>query len=174
MSLRFLRWPACSRDELPRLLLSGVYARVLFCREDGPRGSEAVRVVPIRGFSVDDCSGGQGRRSRLAPARSRSRRGGRTFRRDDVRWWPDADPDPDAVLTDRSSGGGVGGNTLRFRGGSDCWRVRLLRFWRTRWDAAKETPSRPWRASLSTGIGFHWWSDDWLRSDAATNRALPR
>lgn len=118
MSLRFLRWPACSRVKLLRLL--SWYPRMLFCREDGPRGSEAVRVVPIRGFSVDVCSCGQGRRSRLAPVRSRSRRGGRTFRRDDVRWCPDADPDPEAVLTDRSSGGGVGGNTLRFRGGSDC------------------------------------------------------
>lgn len=51
VSLRFLRWLVCSR-RLFRVL-SGVYPRMVFCREDGPRGSEAVRVVPIRGFSVD-------------------------------------------------------------------------------------------------------------------------
>ena len=150
VSLRFLRWP--SRDQ-PRLCSTN--PRV-FCL-DGPRGSDAVRVVPIRGFSV----AGSARRSRLAPVRSRSRRGGRTPRRDEERLCPaEWLPDAEAVLTDRSSGGGVGGNTVRFRGGSDCWRVRLLRFWRTRLLAAKETPSRPWRASLSIGIGLHWWSDD--------------
>ena len=35
-----------------------------------------------------------------------------------------------------ASGGGVGGNMLRFMGGSDCWRDLLERSVRTRFEAA--------------------------------------
>lgn len=85
---------------------------------EGPRGSEAVLVVPIRGFSV---RGGcvAGCCSRLAPVRSRSNRGGLALRREDDRvcegpWVVEL------LIVERSSGGGVGGNTLRLRGGSEC------------------------------------------------------
>ena len=39
------------------------------------------------------------------------------------------------------SGGGVGGNTLRCIGGSDCCLERLCRFGLTRFEAAKEMDS---------------------------------
>ena len=96
------------------------------CREAGPRGSDAVRVVPIRGFSVDTwesgaaASGTLGRRSKEAPVRSRSKRseGRALLRSEELRWWPLPEGYP--LLVERSSGGGVGGNTLRVNGGSDC------------------------------------------------------
>lgn len=92
---------------------------MFWCRDAGPRGSDAVRVVPMRRFSVartGSCPAGL--RSRLAPVRSRSSRGGRAIRRDEERWWEDPATEP--LLVERSSGGGVGGKTLRLRGGSDC------------------------------------------------------
>lgn len=162
MSLRFRLCPPASRGQ-PRLY-SWPKPRIFCCRDASPRGSDVVRLVPIRGFSggrggAGSCKPGPGRGSRLAPVRSKSSFGGRPERTDDDRWCKDP------LLIDLSSGGGVGGNTLRFSGGSDCCRVRLLRFLRTKLVAAKEMPSRSWSAVLSITIGLHWFSAPWLRSD---------
>lgn len=162
VSLRFRLCPPISRDQ-PRPA-SWPKPRIFCCRDGGPRGSEAVRVVPMRGFSGGcggraSCEPGPARGSILAPVRSKSSFGGRPVRSDDDRWCRDP------LLFDLSSGGGVGGNTLRFSGGSDCCRVRLLKFLWTRFVAAKETPSRSSSAALSMTIGLHWFSALWLRSD---------
>lgn len=118
MSLRFRRCP-CPPDSWSQGRLgSWLKPRMFWCRVEGPRGSDAVLVVPIRGFSV---VGGcvVGWRSRLAPVVSRFSRGGLALRRDADRVcegpWP-----VELLLVERSSGGGVGGNMLRLRGGSDC------------------------------------------------------
>jgi hypothetical protein len=74
----------------------------------------------MRGFSAAGTASCPGAlRSRLAPVRSRSSRGGRPIRREDERWWEE-EPATEPLLVDRSSGGGVGGKTFRLRGGSDC------------------------------------------------------
>lgn len=154
VSLRFRLCPGDSRDQ-PR---PGSWPKPRNCR-DWARGSDAVRVVPMRGFSfsgggggADSCEPGPGRGSKPAPVRSKSSLGGRPVRRDDDRWCRDP------LLADLSSGGGVGGNTLRLSGGSDCCRVRLLRFLCTKFEAAKETPSRSSSGPLSITIGLHWFS----------------
>jgi hypothetical protein len=155
VSLRFRLCPPASRGQ-PRLW-SWPKPRIFCCRDAGPRGSEAVRMVPMRGFSgggggAGSCEPGPARGSRLAPVRSKSSFGGRPVRRDDDRWCKDP------LLVDLSSGGGVGGKTLRFSGGSECCRVRLLKFLWTKFVAAKEMPSRSSSAALSMTIGLHWCS----------------
>lgn len=83
-----------------------------------PRGSDAVRVVPIRGFS---CTGFCVRESRLALRSSGVGRDNDNRREFERRGVEDEDfPDASVVLADFASGGGVGGNTLRLSGGSDC------------------------------------------------------
>ena len=152
MSLKFRRCPPVSRENVR--LGSWPKPRIFWWRVDRPRGSEAVRVVPIRGFSVRggcvaDCC------SRLAPVRSRSSRGGLALRSEDDRVcegpWA-----VEPLLTERSSGGGVGGNTFRLRGGSECCRVRLVMPLWTRFVAPQETPSRSSKAALSMTMGLHW------------------
>lgn len=82
------------------------------------RGSDAVLVVPIRGFS---CTEFCVRESRLALRSSGVGRDNDNRREFERRGTEDEDfLDAEVVLVDRSSGGGVGGNTLRVRGGSDC------------------------------------------------------
>lgn len=93
-----------------------------------PRVSDAVRVGPIRGLSepVAPC-----RPAMLAPGRSRSSRGGRAARTEADR------PVPPRLVVEEllvlalsASGGGVGGNMLRFNGGSECCRLRPTKlFW---------------------------------------------
>jgi hypothetical protein len=78
------------------------------------------------------------------------------------------------------SGGGVGGKTLRLRGGSLCWRYLLLMSVRTRLEAAYEIFSSG-RSSLAASGAFIFLISAPAkpvkaseRSVAATRRALPR
>lgn len=70
-------------------------------------------MVPMRGFSGDMSEPVR----RVALEQSRLSRGGRVTLRDTGR--PRL-PDELFVLALSASGGGVGGNRLRLRGGSDC------------------------------------------------------
>lgn len=81
-----------------------------------------MRVVPIRGFSGDASTPFR----RVALEQSRLSRGGRGALRDAGR--PKL-PDELFVLALSGSGGGVGGNKMRLRGGSDCCRLLVELFW---------------------------------------------
>ena len=136
-----------------------------------PRVSDAVRVVPIRGFSALGLT--------LAPGRSRSKRGGRAARTEADR--PPRLPLDEFVLDLSVSGGGVGGNTLRFSGGSECWRVRMLRFFCTRLLAPYEMCSGDRSSSARWSIvgGVVRLESPYpvsmlLRSAAAISLALPK
>lgn len=82
--------------------------------------------------------------------------------------------------TSSVSGGGVGGNMLRFTGGADCCLALLGRSVLTRFEAAKEIASRGLSSLPAPPAAFFFASEPanpvkalaW--SDAATNRALPR
>ena len=142
-------------------------------RPDDPRGSDAVRVVPMRGFSFAVTSA-PGRPSTCAPGRSRSNRGGRAARMDPGRPPAPILPALLVLLALSASGGGVGGKRLRFNGGSECWRLRLVRFFCTRWLTAKGGLSG---CRVSSTDCARWSSLGWgppYRSDAAISRALPR
>lgn len=95
-------------------------------REEGPRGSDAVRVVPMRGFSwvIASRLRGSGRRGLEGGAlvkgdvraRERGLLGG------------EVEAAMNAGRIGSFSGGGVGGNMLRWTGGSDCCLDLLYRF----------------------------------------------
>lgn len=88
------------------------------------------------------------------------------------------DPGLDGGLS--LSGGGVGGNTLRFIGGSDCCLLLLLRSGLTRLLAAYDILSVGLSSFAASTLFIRFNSEPvkpvnvWLRSVAATKRALPR
>ena len=80
-----------------------------------------------------------------------------------------------------ASGGGVGGNMLRFMGGSDCWRDLLERSVRTRFEAAYEIFSGGRSSRIVSGGGMVLLFSGpakpveiFVLSAEAINRAFPR
>ena len=115
-------------------------SRVYDVRRVGPRGSEAVRVVPIRGSSLlseekEDFWSfkGSGRRAWDDGGEVNMTDGG--SERGEVDLWMNA------VLFSLS-GGGVGGNMFLLTGGADCCLDLLWRPGLTRLEAPKEIDSR--------------------------------
>ena len=168
---------------------------------EGPRGSEAVRVVPRRGGSVVEGNNvvscrsermGSCCRPRFESCRRMLRRSGRgpertEFARDDMDGGFVAAAAAGDVLVvvswgrmGSASGGGVGGNMLRLTGGADCCLVLRGRSVLTRLEAAKEIESRGLSSFPVPPRAFFFASEPakpvkaLAVSDAATSRALPR